>query len=407
MNGENFYGRQNGPKSDAPPSPFSQEPTAPMVNGAPGADKLPAFATFDVSRNRRISEDDQIPLNQQPPSNRPVPSNASGYAPGSSDDGLDRYGGPVRGGLGGVRGGRGGRPYNGPRDEFGNPLPPSAAFGSGPAAPRRISEESRLRQQHSSETLNSQGSRGRGRGGYPSRGYGRGGPYGGGRGGPQGIDGNDTGIPLGAMAAGAGAGMLVGDALGRGQRGPPPGYSNGYPPPGRSGPGQFIQERPGPYGREPSPGPPSAPGYPRQRSPGPPSAPGYGRQHSPGPPSAPGYSRQRSPGPPSAPGYGYGYAGRGPSPGPPGSQPFQRSPPPPPLPLDHQERAPVIGQAVEMDATTGSPSQTPGLAPNHPLRESDGDVQGLVGLQQRRYGSPQRHDESPMSPSSMYSGPSE
>jgi hypothetical protein len=41
-----------------------------------------------------------------------------------------------------------------------------------------------------------------------------------------------------------------------------------------------------------------------------------------------------------------------------------------------------VGQAVEMDATTGNPS------PSHPpqgfngLRDSDGDVAGMVGLQQ-------------------------
>ena len=404
MNGENFYGRQNALKRDAPPS-LAQEPTAPMINGAPGADTLPAFATFDVNKNGRTSEDDQMPLNQQSPSNRNFPNSASGYPPGTSDDGMDRYGGPRRGGLEGIRGGRGGRSYNGPRDEFGNPLPPSAAFGSGTAGPRRNSGESRLRQQYSGETLNSQGSRSRGRGAYPPRGYGRGGPYSNGRGGPQRINDNGRGIPLGAIATGAGADVLVRDPMGRGQRGPPPGYSNGYPPDG-IGQGQFDQERSGPYGREPSPGPPSAPGYARQRSPGPPSAPGYGRQRSPGPPSAPGYGRQRSPGPPSAPGYVYG-GGREPSPGPPGGQMYRRNSPPPPIPLDHADGGPGIGQAIEMDASTGSPSQTPGFAPNHQLRESDSDVQGLVGLQQNRFGSPQRHDESPMSPSSVYSGPSE
>ena len=402
MNGDNFYGRQTTPKAESPPS-FNQPPTAPMVNGAPGSDKLPSFATFDVHADGRTGSDDQIPLNSVSPSNRTAPSTASGFPSGMSDDGMDRYGGPGRGGPGGMRGGRGG--YNGPRDEFGNPLPPSAAFGPGPPGQRRNSGESRMRRQYSNETMNSPGSRGRGRGGYPPRGYGRGGPYGGGRGGPPGMNGNGRGIPMGAMAAGAGAGMLAGE-MGRGQRGPPPGYANGYPPQGRGGPGPYRDMSPagygmpGPNGRRPSP--PNGE-YGRQPSPGPPSAPGYGRQPSPGPPSAPGYGRQRSPGQPSAPGYGYG--GREPSPGPVGQR-FPQNSPPPPLPTEHSPEDSFIGQAVEMDASTGSPSATPGFAPGHPLREGDNDVQGFVGLQQRRVDSPLGHED-PISPSSLYSGPQE
>jgi len=41
----------------------------------------------------------------------------------------------------------------------------------------------------------------------------------------------------------------------------------------------------------------------------------------------------------------------------------------------------VVGQAIEMDAQNGMQSR-PGQ--NYGLRDSDGDVQGMVGLQQQR-----------------------
>ena len=392
MNGDNFYNRQNTPKVDAPP-PLNQQPTAPMVNGAPGADKLPSFATFETSKTSRVEEDDRIPLRSL---SGTTPSSISGPRPGTSEDGMDRYGGgpPMRGGMGAMgalRGGRGGRMYNGPRDEFGNPLPPSPAFGPGTGS-RRNSQDRQMRHQYSGETLSSQGSRGRGRGGYPPRGYGRGGPYAG-RGGP-GMNGNGRGgMPMGALAAGAVGGMAAGEMMGRGQRGPPPGYGNGYGPPGRGG-------GPGPYGRNESPAPYGGPGpYARRQSPGVPPGPVYGRQQSPGPPSAPGYGRQPSPGPPSAPGV-YGYGTREQSPGGVNGQRFRRESPPPALPLANAHDS--IGQAVEMDATTGSPSQPTGFD-GHPLRDSDSDVQGLVGLQQGRVGSPLRHEDNLQSPTSLYS----
>ncbi|MCJ1420756.1 hypothetical protein MMC32_007115 [Xylographa parallela] len=372
MNGDNYYGRQEALKADSPP-PLNPQLTAPMVDGPVGADSLPSFASFDTKQAGRMSEDDRTPLNRRTPSN---PSTSNGVRPG--DDGMDRYGAPVRGGMGGMGGmrGRGGRMYNGPRDEFGNPLPPSPAFGPGPGG-RRSSDEQGMRHQYSNETMNSQTSRWRGRGGYAPRGYGRGGPYGGrggpfgGRGGP-GMNGNGRGgIPLGQMAAGAGAGMMAGEMMDQDRRGPPPGYANGYPPPGRGGMG--------PNSRNQSPA-----GY------GPPG--GYARRQSPGRPPPPGY------GPPGQGAFGYGRdrsASNGPQ--------YRRESPPQALAL-HPNEAPGIGQAVEMDATTGSPSQSTGF-PGHPLRESDSDVQGLVGLQQNRIGSPLR--DSPRSPTSQYSAPGE
>jgi len=360
MNGQNAFEQSFGVKADSPP-PLHQEPTAPMMNGGLGQEK-PGFATFDSTHGRRMSEDDRVPLNSRAPS---APSSSSGTRPGY-EDGLERYGGSQRGGMGGMRGGRGGRMYNEPRDEFGNPLPPSGAFGTAPG--RRSSSEQRLRHQYSGETMNSQGPRGRGRGGYPPRVYGRGGPYGPGRGGP-GMNGSGRGgIPLGPMVAGAGAGMMAGEMMGRGQRGPPPGYGPGYPPQGRGGPPQ--------YG---------------------PNNPGYGPA---------GFERRQSPGPPSAPG-AYSYGARGPSPVSQVGQRYRQGSDPPPMPLQSDD-PPGIGQAIEMDATTGSPQMTPGFDPpthHQQLRESDSDVQGLIGLQQHRIGSPLR--ENPISPTSAYSGEAE
>ncbi|KAA6409413.1 MAG: ph signal transduction [Lasallia pustulata] len=394
MNGENFYSRQGAAKADSPP-PLNAHTMAPVSNVAPAGDKLPAFATFDVARERQETDEDRIPLNNRSPSNKTIPS-PGGVEHGMLDDGMDRFGGPGRGGSGGMRGGRGGRSYGGPRDEFGNPLPPSAAFGMRPSGDRRRDlSETRMGSSYSGETMNSYASRGRGRGGYPSRGsHGRGGQYGGG----PGMNGDGRGIPMGPMAAGAGAGFIAGEMMDQRQQGPPPRYGNGHPP----------QGRPGQYSREQSPAAYGAQGvYGRRQSPGPPSAPAYGRRPSPGPPSAPGYgSRRQSPGPPAAPG-GYIYGERRPSPGPPGVQRYHSQSPPPPVPMTFVDDATPIGQAVEMDATTGSPSPTPAWGPGTQLRDNDSDVQGLVGLQQglqqHRGAIPLRQDPLPMSPSSTYS----
>ena len=54
-------------------------------------------------------------------------------------------------------------------------------------------------------------------------------------------------------------------------------------------------------------------------------------------------------------------------------------------PINHH----AIGQAVEMDARHGSPSiRSPTLPQQNQLRDSDSDVQGFVGLQQKQ----QHHD---------------
>ncbi len=55
-----------------------------------------------------------------------------------------------------------------------------------------------------------------------------------------------------------------------------------------------------------------------------------------------------------------------------------------------------IGQAVEMDERNGIPSPT---RENFGLRESDVDVQGMIGMQQQR----QNEAGGPRSPTSTYS----
>lgn len=385
MNGENFYARQASPpvmamdRAESPPPLPSQSD----MSGGSGSDKLPKFATFETNP---ATEDDMIPLNIRTPSDKTLPS-----MPGSrgnfAGDEMNRYGPPRRGGPGSIRGGRVG--HDGARDEYGNLLPPSNAIGSMPPAGTRRdqSEPPRLRNRYSNETLNSQGSRGRGRGGFgPPRGYARGGPRGGAYGpGPgRGRGGYGRGgIPLGPMAAGAGAGMMAGE-WSRGQEPPHPALERQgqYDGPGPAGYGR-SPSAPG-YGRRPSPGPPSAPGgYRRQQSPGPPSAPGgYGRGPSPGPPSAPGgYGRNPSPGP--IPG-GYGYVPRESPPALP--VPQHRSNPSPPSPVtpypgeDH-----TIGQAVEMDARHGSPSyRSPTFPPHKQVHDNDGNVQGFEGHRQEQ-----------------------
>ena len=395
MNGQNFYASQmaepTGPRAETPP---------PLASGGLGnSDTLPKFATFADSKSVDVSED-QIPLNRRTPSNRTLPSAPGSRGPGYSDDGAGRYDGPGRGGRGGMRGGsmrggpRGGG-YSG-RDEYGRPLPPSNAFGPMPPAgySRTGSAPPRMRDPYADDVRGPPGYRsGRGRGGYPPRGYGRGGPNMRGRGGY-----GRGGMPMGAMAAGAGAGMMAG---GRGP--PPPGYGNPYPPIGR--PGQY--EGPGGpagYGRSPS-----APAYGgRGPSPGPPSAPaGYGRR-SPGPPPSPGgYVRGPSPGAGAALAGGaaigdYGYGRGGPPPEPPPQDYGDRSLPHgvPDAPSSVYPETTMIGQAVEMDAVHGSPSLPgAGFAPNQmQLRDSDSDVQGFMKLQQ-----PPKHKDDHMSTGSVYS----
>lgn len=408
MNGENYYGQQNATAVDSQP-PSSQS-IGPVVNGVARPDQLPSFTTYD-SKTQGIGDDDRTPLNMRTPSNRTAPSH--GTRAEISEDGSEKYGGMGRAGPGGPRGGYAGS-FHPPRDEFGNPLLSSNAFGPPPPAGfQREPSDPRMTRQHSSETMNSQGSRGRGRGGYPGRGYGRGGPYGPGRG-PGFSNGNGRGIPMGPLAAAAvvDGGMMANGMGNRRPEGAPPGYGNGYRPEGRAFPSQYNGDHSSgfagaamyprdpsrsAYGGSPSSGPPSAAvDYERQPPPSMlPAAPGgYLTSAAPGPqPGQPArYGRTPSPGPPSAAGGAYGYVVREPSPRP-GAHSYQAAPPPPPM-LDRQSsEGPIIGQAVEMDALTGSPAQHPAHT-----RDSDVPAPGWTGMQPRN-----QHRESPLSMTSVYS----
>lgn len=330
MNGENFYARQGAD----PVVPTTVSNT--LVNGGPGTDKLPAFATFDMTKKEDDrTSDERIPLTTRTPSET-SPSNLPG-GPGMND----RYRGPSP-----------------PRDQYGNlmPVPPPGTYGMRSRDP---SADPSLNRQYSDNSLRGRGMPYRGRGGYgpPPNGRGGYGPPPGGRGayrggyggpprggyGPPGPPGPYRGPPMGppmndGMMAGALGGMAAGQMM-RGGRGgpPPPGYGRGGYDRGMS-----------PYGRRPSP--PDGPDM-------------YGRNISPQPPPVGQYAAYNPD------------ESRGSLP---------RAESPPPLPgLDTEG---PVGQAVEMDATTGSPSNAPkGFVTQYgQLRDSDGDVAGMVGLQQQR-----------------------
>lgn len=343
MNGDNFYARQNLPKADSPP-PLDGEPKVPMVNGAPGANKLPEFATYDATRK---SEEDRIPLNQQrSPSDRQLPSRGG-------SDGSERYGSNAPPG----------RVYNGPRDEYGNPLPPAAAYGgprNGPQDPRMVDQ------------------------------YGR---------------------PMGAPR-GRGGPMMRGGMPPRGRGTYPPvrgGYGRGYGPPGR---GAGPVPGPGPRGPPPQG---YNPGYQQGYNSG-----GYN-----GPPQNSGYGPTGGRGVMMAGAAAGMMAGgsRGPPPGYNPAQPHMQAPPPGgygAAPTDDTVYAPYnaaatssqperqnsaddgpVGQAVVMNESSGQLSprgfgeNTTGESGNngYSLRDSDADVQGMVGLQQNRQESTSSPDQ--------------
>jgi hypothetical protein len=331
MNGDNFYARQ----AAEPLAPMPPQTTMPLSNG-PGADKLPAFATFETpNKEKERTSDERIPLTARTPSERSPPGENA-----SLNGTPDRYGGPPR--MGGAPGMNNSR-FNGPpqRDQYGNVIPPQNNYG--PPGMGRSPSQERMMNGYAGN-----GYRGRGGppGGYRGRGgpgYGRGGfnpnmrgGYGGpGRGGPGGM--------MGAMGAGA---MM------RGGRGQPPGYSGGPM-----------------YRRDPSPNQ-----YGRSES-----QPPYRTQSGDQPP----YGVRSGSQPPPSPGARYGGEGYGDyNPERQSVLPRAESPPP----LDTSFPPPGVGEAVEMNAATGSPSRSYAAQfPDHnnAIRDSDSDIAGMVGLQQQ------------------------
>lgn len=324
MSGENFYNRQNTQAKMDAISPISTgEPKVPMVNGAPGSNSLPTFATFTKEHDPSEGRSD---FSRITPTNRMASE-------------------PMGEGLGPTRS-RSHDRYRGVTDEFGGPIPSSNAVGGVPPHLRRDPSDPSLRQMPSWDRVNELPPRGgfgyggpRGRGGYPARGgYGppRGG-FTGPRGGPgQGFGRGAFNDGRGNYYNGRGRGSAVASGyMGRPGPGPPP----GYPPQGQG----ISPER---YGsqeessRRPSQGSGSASSGPRQQSPGTPL--------------------------------------RRPSPGmaPPSTQ-------------DHY----FVGQAVEMNASTGRISQAGGRA------EEGEAVHRMITVPENHSGIPP--DQA--SPSSQYS----
>jgi SUR7/PalI family len=223
MSGENFYARQDAEaaaagiaKAESPP-PLGSDLKTPLINSH--ADSAPTFSTYDS----RTTDDGSHTL---------VENNTFATTEESTAF-YDSSTRPVRPG------------YHGPRDEYGNAIPPAASSGMAEGGMMRSnSSERMLQSQYSDGSLGSQRGPGpqaygqpqppRGRG-YPPRGGYRGGPgqapYGSRRGPPPGRGSMRGRPPPGAMPRG---------------RGPPPGY-----PPHRDGPG-YDQYAMG--GRRPSDG---------------------------------------------------------------------------------------------------------------------------------------------------------
>ncbi|KAG4431926.1 hypothetical protein IFR05_012596 [Cadophora sp. M221] len=209
------------------------------------------------------------------------------------------------------------------RDQYGNIIPRPGGYGGRSRDP---SADPSLNRQYSDNSMNSRGRgmpggyRGGPRGGYSN---GRGGPSRGGYGPPRGGYGGPYRDPMGPP----GGAMMRG-----GRGGAPPAYGRGgYDNRGPS-PAGYGQRRPQPGGYDP-----------------------YAPQQGEYAAYNPDDSRSSLP----------------------------RAESPPPLPgLDTDG---PVGQAIEMDATTGSPSTAPkGFGQFGNIRESDGDVAGMVGLQQQR-----------------------
>ncbi|EME39043.1 hypothetical protein DOTSEDRAFT_48464 [Dothistroma septosporum NZE10] len=363
MNGQSYYENlaenrmlvESLPKADSPP-PMSGS-TAVDKNGGT------SFATYDMKRQETMSEsggrrsqDDRTPLNPT----RDL-SIRSGSANGRRTPHAQDPMAPPMPMDGRPRyENQNGMPRRPSRDQNGNPIPPGVEMGAMGAAGLRHQGS-----QGSLGSIPSQRSNGynRGRGGYgpPPRGYGP----------PRG---------------------------GRGAYGPPRGGRGGYggpPPPGfyrgRGGPPPGMMGRGGPPPMMGSGGPPPMMGR------GGPPPPGYGYDHSYGPPRT------------------------GPSPS--YDQPY------PPMAMPEHDQfvagsimAGGIGQAIEMDERHGNPQRASPPDLDHAydngqygLRDSDADVQGMIGLQQGQEQhnaashtlspppqDPGRQSDGP-SPSSMYS----
>jgi hypothetical protein len=323
MNGANYYESLGQQRMLADQLPRADSPP-PMGDSAhTDAPKAAQYAAFEMKRQETNSQDGGRRSNDDRTPLNPTNKTRDPSIRSASTGGASRRPGYADGHPpvpmnGRPSADRGGR---GPsRDEYGNPVPPTMAAGMGGELP-----PPGLRHHNSQGSLGSNRSAGRGNAppGY-MRGRGNYGPPPRGHGPPRG----------GAYGPRGGYGPPP-----RGGYGPRGGFRGGPPPPGWNGRGRGGYGPPG-AGPRPAPPPPPPPGYGAD--------PYYGPQGGMAP-----VERQRSP--PDQ------FVARGPSPG--GDL--------------------AIGQAIEMDERTGSP---PGAIPHqvspYGLRDSDGDVAGMVDLQQ-------------------------
>lgn len=232
MSGENFYNRQRAEAAAAqlakaespPPLPFNTDAKAPLIAGNSHSDSAPTFTTYASSRTAP-----EIPLN--------------------GGEEAAYYEDPSRA----VRPG-----YHGPRDEYGNPIPPAAA-GAVEAAMIRSNSDQMLQNQYSDGSLGSQrGYQGYGTPGQPPRGRGYP-PRGGYRGPPGPYGSRGRGPPPNGRGGSMRGGMRPPPGGVPRNRGPPPGY-----PPRGGGPGGYGQYAA--MGRRPSDGAPYGPGPSRSNS---------------------------------------------------------------------------------------------------------------------------------------------
>ena len=320
-------------------APIPPVATGALGSGGQGVDKLPSFATFEMQKSEADQTSDERIPLTTRTTNESVPNSIPGSRPGYGNQSP-------------------------PRDQYGNPIPMPP--GSQGMRNRDPSSDPSLNRQYSDMGGRGRGMPYRGRGGYPP---GRGG-FGPPRGGYRGGYGNPRGgygppgpyrPPMNdGMMAGALGGMAAGGMMRGGRGGPPPGYGRGGYDRSLSPGGTYNQ-----YGRRP-PGP---------------EGDMYGRNASPRPPPVGEYTAYN---PEEI------------------RDSLPRAESPPPLPGGEREGA--VGQAVEMDATTGSPSHAPSsFGQFGPLRDSDGDITGMVGLQQQRQNLPINRDTL-TTDGSVYSG---
>ncbi|KAL7947711.1 SUR7/PalI family domain-containing protein [Trichoderma barbatum] len=342
MSGENFYNREN----QAPKASFTMttQPTMPVVSGGSGVqDSLPAFATYETSRDDRASEE-RIPLTQRTTSER----SSNGRQPAAVD-------------MAAVAGSEVGSAYSGPQrsatqDPYGN-------YGNVPlntyGAPGQPYDGRRAPVRRETDPVNGYGG---GRGGYgaPMRGRGAYGPPGRGGYGPRGGRGGYGPQPR----AGYGGGAYYNMPRGGGRSPPPMNYSS--------------DEMAGQYNRRPPP----QQGYADGRG-----GPYAGAQQPPQPDVPVNYGAPS--GIASNSGSNNSNSNR--------FVPYRpdldlpRAESPPPLPEATESAVSSAGQAIEMDATPAAGAVNNG-GQYGDLRDSDTDVAGMVHLQQGQQPSSARRE---------------